>query len=218
MLDVHAPEHGIRDVREFLLHLFTITCGLLIALGLEAGAEAVHHRHQREQAETKIRQEIRANADTLEKGASGLRDEREAMKALIGVLRATSQGEPTPVGHVTVGFSEEEIPDAAWRTAGSTGVLEYMPYDEVERFADAYREQALLQSIAERTLEDYLELTPEMGPGTVLAQGTSGAKPTKEEAAMAAQLLPMAVRTLGHLNGILAAGEGTMGSYKDALK
>jgi len=31
MLDVHAPEHGIHGVHDFLIHLLTITAGLLIA-------------------------------------------------------------------------------------------------------------------------------------------------------------------------------------------
>ena len=55
MLDVHAPEHRIHGTRDFFLHLFTITIGLLIALGLEASVEALHHRHQRQEAETLIR-------------------------------------------------------------------------------------------------------------------------------------------------------------------
>ena len=35
MLDVHTPEHRIGGVRDFLLHILTITVGLLIALALE---------------------------------------------------------------------------------------------------------------------------------------------------------------------------------------
>lgn len=50
MLDVHAPEHPIGGPRDFLVHLLTITVGLLIALGLENSVEALHHRHQRKEA------------------------------------------------------------------------------------------------------------------------------------------------------------------------
>jgi len=34
MLDVHPPEEKIHGFKDFLLHLFTITVGLLIALAL----------------------------------------------------------------------------------------------------------------------------------------------------------------------------------------
>lgn len=35
MLDVHVPEHGIHGFRDFFLHLFTITIGLLMLLALK---------------------------------------------------------------------------------------------------------------------------------------------------------------------------------------
>lgn len=206
MLDVHAPHERIHGFRDFLLHLLTITAGLLIALGLEAGVEAVHHRHQRAEAETKIREEIRKNQKSLEDGTPLLLAERAAMTDFIGILRDTAQGRETD-GHVKLEFHEEEIPDAAWRTANSTGVMEYLPYEEVESFADAYREQALLQIMAQKALEDYLELTP--------AMRDDKSKMTKEEAVA---LLPIALRTLGHLNGVAATGAGTLASYKSALE
>ena len=54
MLDVHAPHHRLDSVREFVVHILTITVGLLIALGLEASVENMHHRHQRREAEETI--------------------------------------------------------------------------------------------------------------------------------------------------------------------
>jgi hypothetical protein len=35
-MDIHPPEHPIRSVRDFLVQMFTVTCGIIIALGLEA--------------------------------------------------------------------------------------------------------------------------------------------------------------------------------------
>jgi hypothetical protein len=204
MLDVHPPEHRIGGPRDFFIHLATITIGLLIALGLENAAEAIHHRNQRHEAEEKIREEIRHNLESLSKAAPGLEQERAVMHQFIGDMRAIQAGNPSDAQEFHLAFHEEEIPDAAWRTASSTGVLEYMPYEEVERFADAYREQALLQTIAQRTLTDYLELT------TMVDH-----KPSKADAS---QILPVAQRTLGDLNGIAAAGRGTVESYKAALK
>lgn len=204
MLDVHAPEHPITGRREFFVHLATITVGLLIALALENAAEAVHHHFQRHEAEEKIRAEIRTNLAGLKKNTATFEEERQAMKQLIATLRGIQEGKPLELTSMKVSFHEEEIPDAAWRTASSTGVLEHMPYDEVEAFADAYREQALLQTMLQRTLEDYLELTPMLDH-----------KPTREDAAA---ILPVAVRTLGHLNGVGAAGVGTAQSYEAALQ
>src|SRR3984957_11446020 len=149
MLDVHAPHQSPFGMRDFFVHLLTITAGLLIALGLEASVEAMHHHHQRKEAETLIREELRKNKEDLEKAAQGdhgIPAERQNMARFITMTRAAINGQQFPADQkMDLGFHEEEIPDAAWRTASTTGVLEYMPYEEVERFADAYREQALLQ-------------------------------------------------------------------------
>jgi hypothetical protein len=204
MLDVHAPEHRVGGARDFFVHLFTITCGLLIALALEAGAEAVHHRHQRMEAEGKIRQEIRTNEEALRKAYPTVLQERKGLQELWEMAEEVNAGKkPENKLQVPLSFSEMEIPDAAWRTASSTGTLEYLPYDEVERFADAYREQELLQGMEQKTLEDYLQLVP---PQQLTL--------TKENAP---HFLEGTQRAMGHLNGIMAAGQGTMDSYKKAL-
>ncbi len=44
MLDVHLP-HKLHGFWEFLLHLFTITVGLLIAVQIESFVEWRHHLH-----------------------------------------------------------------------------------------------------------------------------------------------------------------------------
>ena len=63
MIDVHVPEHRIGGVRDFLIHLSTITVGLLIALSLEAGVEMIHHRNERIEAEEKIIGELSKNRE-----------------------------------------------------------------------------------------------------------------------------------------------------------
>ncbi len=47
MLDVHAPHSKIEGIKEFLLHLFTISVGLLIAVGIEGCVERYHHFRSR---------------------------------------------------------------------------------------------------------------------------------------------------------------------------
>jgi len=50
MLEVHPPHKAFAGIREFLLHLLTITVGLLIAVGIERIVEWRHHEHPVEQA------------------------------------------------------------------------------------------------------------------------------------------------------------------------
>ena len=209
MLDVHAPEHGISGVRDFFMHLLTITVGLFIALSLENAAEAIHHRHQREEAETQIRQEMQNNLTKLNDASKGVFAERAQMMHVLQTLEARAQEQLGTLHESDFAFGEEPIQDAAWRTAGSTGVLSYMDYAEVERFSDAYKEQALLQTMEEQALEDYLELMP------ILMNHGQGGDVSPE---YAKEALPYVRRIVAHLSGMLDVGAGTIGAYESALK
>ena len=214
MLDVHAPEHPIGGKRDFFLHLFTITVGLLIALGLENGAEALHHRHERKEAEANIRQELSTNRAGLIAAAPRVKKERDSLLALLVMLAKRSTGGAMPSGKPDLGFSESNIPDAAWRTANGNGVLAYMEYEEVERFANAYKQQDMLQTAEERALEDYLEFAPILQVYQV-DRPVGDLVLTPEQARDA---LPYVRQALAHLNGMLALGQGTLDSYNEALK
>lgn len=209
MLDVHVPEHGINGFRDFFLHLFTITIGLLIALGLEAGAEAIHHRHERQEAQTLIRREIQNNQKTLLDGAPVAMTELRQISTVLQTLEARAQAQPGTLHESDFVFHEAPMQDAAWRTANSTGALAYIEYGEVERYSDAYKEQALLQTMEEQALEDYLELLP------ILSNHSSDGVVSPETAKEA---IPFARRIIAHLRGMLAVGTGTLGTYASVLK
>jgi hypothetical protein len=209
MIDVHPPEHGIHGTRDFFVHLFTITIGLLIALGLEAAVEAVHHRHQREEAETLIRQEIQNNLAQLREGSPVAVNELQQMNLVLKTLEALEQAQPAALHESEFIFHEAPMQDAAWRTASSTGALSYMDYVEVERFSNAYKEQALLQTMEEQALDDYLELMP------ILSQHSTQGTVSPE---IARDAVAPTRRIIAHLNGMLDVGAGTMGAYQDALK
>ncbi len=62
MIDVHPPHEPVHGWRGFAAHLLTITVGLLIALGLEAAVEAMHHHELAAHARENIEQELVRNA------------------------------------------------------------------------------------------------------------------------------------------------------------
>ena len=208
MLDVHAPEHRIGGVRDFLMHLLTISVGLLIALGLENSVEALHHRHQRQEAEANIRAEIAQNLGGLKRAAPTVLAERASLLKMLVALDDLAAGKQDAMEQAEkLQFHEEPIPDAAWQTASNTGVLAYMEYDEVERFSAAYKQQAMLQIAEEKALDDYLEFLP-----LLELHGKALTAP------QAAQVLPAVQHALAHLNGMLALGQGAFETYGDALK
>ena len=94
MLDVHAPHGRMEGLRDFLLHLLTITIGLLIALGLEGCVGWQHHRNLVHEAEDGMRGEVAQNlgtVTTLQKQIADHQKELDADLAVIAGLRTQSR-------------------------------------------------------------------------------------------------------------------------------
>jgi len=209
MLDVHAPEHGINGTRDFFLHLFTITIGLLIALGLEAGAEALHHRHQREQAEETIRREISENHAELQKLQADIHHEGDSLEKALVYLEDLRDGKHDDPSGIDLGWHSAPLQSAGWRTASDTGALSYIPYERVQQFAQAYQEQQLFEDASERGLEHFEVLDTYTAPG----QNPLTMKPADIETA-----IPDLRRALADLSAMNDIARGTMKVYEAALK
>lgn len=97
MPHVHAPHGGIRGWRDFVTHIIVVAIGLLLALGLEQGVEAIHHAHQRQELEIQMRETFEANMRIAEKNLQVLNDLRAYLIELRGAVNARiSGGSGTP--------------------------------------------------------------------------------------------------------------------------
>lgn len=209
MLEVHPPGHAISGMRDFFVHLLTITVGLLIALGLESSVEALHHRHQRIEAEATIRRELEENRHKIEVAGPGIESEMKGMIVVLNFLEARQQGKPGDTTGATLSFSEGPLQDAAWRAAASTGVLSFVDYSQAEKYALAYKEQDLYETMQQRTLDDYLQLD------SFMVNGADPAKITKEQIDAG---LPIVRQTIGHLRGMADVRVGALSIYQQALR
>src|ERR1700678_2486861 len=158
MLDVHAPHEKIHGIRDFLLHLFTITVGLLIALALEGCVERWHHRELRNEADANLRQEIQDNDHALATIRNAVIDEKRNLINVVKFLQSRSQDKPFDVQGINLNFTNSTLSDASWRTATGTGVLSFMEYGRVQQFASVYQEQELFSRLEWETLDRYLQL------------------------------------------------------------
>lgn len=144
-MEVHPPEHGIHSWRDFLVHMGTITLGLLIALALEAGAEAVHHHHQVTEARERIHRELEENRKTIAKDREVLQNTWKQMQANVVALKVPGQVDS---GKLQFSWYWSSGETSAWQTARDTGALALMPYDEAQRYADVYFQQSSVNDAA----------------------------------------------------------------------
>lgn len=138
MLDVHLPHGKLHGLKDFFLHLFTITIGLLIALGLEGWVEYEHHRHLAHQAEAGLCAEIAQNAHSIGQRRQQIKDSQKQMEDDLKVLAEMRAHPHAQKGKMSFGAGMSSFDDLSWKTAQNTGALAYMPYEDAQAFSNIY--------------------------------------------------------------------------------
>lgn len=209
MLDVHPPHHGISGVRDFFIHLLTITVGLLIALGLEAGVEALHHRNERKEAEATLREELTQNRLTLVKIQKSSDKELEGLTNILNFLEDLREGKKGDPSVFDVDLYVDPLQSAGWHAAAATGALSYMNYGEAQRFSAAYQEQQLFEEAVAKAFTHFAILGTYNGKG----RDPRELKPQDVESEMGDVRQVMAdIKTMS------AITRATLILYDDALK
>ena len=164
MLDVHSPHEPIIGWKDFFLHLFTITIGLLIALSLEGAVEWNHHRHLVHDAEDSLFHEIQSNALALTDAVSDLHKQRDELQHDIVVLNELIKTNKLPDHeHMTVTFHIKTFDNLGWKTAQATGAAAYMPYADAQEYDGIYSTQDELADSEKQAARDaILALAPFM--------------------------------------------------------
>jgi hypothetical protein len=137
-MDVHAPHEPVNSWKDFAIHLSIVTVGLFIALMLEAGVEYLHHRHIVAEARENIRRELEHNQQAAAKDIQYIDENVKALRSDVRTIRVLRTHPMKFHGGLENTMSFDTLDDSAWRTARDTGALSYMPYEEVQRYSDAY--------------------------------------------------------------------------------
>ena len=166
MLDVHPPHTAVHGWRDFLLHILTITIGLLIALALEGTITAIEHHRLVREARENIRHEIEGNATEAAKDEGYLQDDADRMKQNARLAHAYLTDPHALKGQsMSFTFTWNGLNDSAWRSARDSGALTYMPLAEVQRYSDIYTQQ----DIVDREAVAVFTGQPELAAGMLFA-------------------------------------------------
>lgn len=143
-MEVHPPHSPIHTFKDFLIHLLTITIGLLIALGLEATVEAIHHHYQVVEARGSIVHEIASNRAELQRHMQRLTRQEKTITAMEAALDSPHPASPHDV-HLNISLAA--IRRGSYDTALTTGTLALMSYPEAGRYAQTYQNQNIFETI-----------------------------------------------------------------------
>src|ERR1700722_8290735 len=117
MLDVHPPHEAVHSWRDFLIHLTTITVGLLIALSLEGCVEWRHHRHLVHEAEAGLHDEIVQNSKVIGALQQEIKNEQKVLDADLETLNKERMNPAAPHEEISLNFSLQGFHDVTWKTA-----------------------------------------------------------------------------------------------------
>jgi len=157
-LDVHAPHGKIDGWKDFLIHLLTISVGLLIAVGIE-GCVELHREHKLvKEARATMREEIQHNSDSMKNTLVSIKKQRATMEKNIDTLTRIQHDpenkELQKGASIAADYSLVGLRDTAWKTAQTTGSLSFMPYAEAQRYSEIYGAQKDFLDQQDKILED----------------------------------------------------------------
>jgi len=209
MLDVHPPHIAPHTWRDFFVHIATIVIGLLIAIGLEQADEAFHqHREARETHEA-LQREYEENRQKVAQETIFWRRGIAALQNNLLVLRYLEQHPGTPQnklpGTLYWSVSNMMFARAAWASAQQTGIVKFLPQQEVTKDSFLYAELQLVEDASNEawlTINDAEEFTLTDPDPTHLAREQLATVISLTERALTKQLLcGEALLNLGSFQG-----------------
>ena len=165
MIEVHPPSEPVHGWRDFLIHLATITIGLLIALSLEGCVQFWHHRGLVHEAEESLQIEIKANAQELQGALDDVRQEQEVLRQDLAVMKKIiANPKETNREDMTINFRIRTFANVSWKTTQSTGALSYMPYERAKEYSKLYEAQSEIDMAEHQAVRDtVLAVAPFLG-------------------------------------------------------
>jgi hypothetical protein len=209
-MEVHAPHEPIHSWRDFFIHIATITIGLLIALGLEAAVEALHHRHIRQETRENLQAELRENQATFPKDLRALEGEAKEMRENIALLQRLRAHQPAGADEkLHFAWFWNATADTAWQTARETGALALMDNEKVKGYDGIYSQQALVDQAALQLTHD---ITKSAIPLTV-EPNLNALSP-----ALIDELIRSCAANLNQIQYVQTLAASVMPNYKNALE
>lgn len=160
-MDVHPPHEPIHSWRDFLLHLATITIGLLIAVGIEGCVELRHEHRLVRDARATLREEIQHNVGVMATATDNLSKQKVILARNVDALTRIMEHPEDKTAQnaaIVANYSSQSLHETAWKTAQATNALAYMPYSEAQKYAEIYEAQDTFLAAQDKQIEDEAQL------------------------------------------------------------
>jgi len=156
-MDIEGPHKPIESLKDFLLHLLTITIGILIALTLEA---VVHRHHERAivaEAVTSLDAEIANNTTKVSKHRDELTQLADGLTQLQTQIKARRAGAKWTDTQIDIYPPVTLLSATAWEAASATQAVSLMGFKDAQRYAPIYSLQRAFSTYQDKSLDVWLD-------------------------------------------------------------
>jgi hypothetical protein len=157
-MDIHPPEHPIRSLRDFGMAILTVTCGIIIALGLESALQSRHDRALADSAREEFRAEITENRHNIEAQIQASAPVLEWMKNTLDAGTARLAHKPYKLTALGTSRGFPRLPQTAWDTALATQAIAHLRFAEVRALSNVYSKQTAVNDVIARARDQWIAL------------------------------------------------------------
>ncbi len=155
-MDIHPPEHPIRSLRDFAVQIFTVTCGIVIALALDGFVTSRHEAHLLRETRQDFSAEISDCIEKLQNVHALVDHDTKWMQATLDWGDRRLKHQPGKAPDFPDGRSFTVLPVSAWTTAQATQVLPLMRFSELRALAKAYNGGVAFNELSSRAREQWI--------------------------------------------------------------
>jgi len=204
-LDIHPRENPIRSFRDFLVQIFTVTCGILIALWLEGRVEHRRNAELLEQARWEFKDELTKSLERMQAERASEARTLTWLTTTVAFLDATLKHQPAKDPGDYKGFDFLYLRSAAWDSALATQAIKLLTPRETDTISRVYNAQEVHNSLTTRAQEQLF--------------GLSGYEDAKDLPPEELRVLDRGIRISVNYAHLMEELEDNMISqYQDALK
>lgn len=156
MHEVHAPEHPFKSVKEFFLHIVTISIGIMVALGADAIVEHYHHRELVEETRTAFLSQIDDNRKAIVENQKSVAQTDANLKQAISLVDTdfiTAKHNLRDAPHEFL-----DLDTGSWDPAVATGALNYMKIGEVRKYSQIHDTEITLNKLSHENEDLWLQM------------------------------------------------------------
>ncbi len=157
-MEIDPPEKPIKSVKDFAIHILTVTIGILIALGLDALVEAHRHHVLIDHARADFRAEFTQNRAKLALEGTAEQAVKTELEGLIVYGRAKLANQPATMPAIQPTRAFVALTSTAWETANATQAFLYLPFTETREISAAYSRQQVYNAMEARAEEQWFSL------------------------------------------------------------